>query len=88
VTGHRIGYLGVSSFDQNPERQLEAIPVDRVFTDQASGKDAQRPELEAMMGILGQALGSGAVTGFVSEATGVEKGAGHTRRACPEPDPP
>jgi C-terminal processing protease CtpA/Prc len=31
VTGQRIGYVRVSSFDQNPERQLEQIPVDKVF---------------------------------------------------------
>ncbi len=37
--GQRIGYVRVSSFDQNPERQLEQIQVDKVFTDKASGKD-------------------------------------------------
>ena len=25
--GHRIGYVRVSSFDPNPERQLEHVPV-------------------------------------------------------------
>ena len=39
VRGQRIGYVRVSSFDQNPERQLEHIQVDKVFTDKASGKD-------------------------------------------------
>lgn len=48
----RIGYVRVSSFDQNPERQLEQIQVDRVFTDQASGKDTQRPELEALLAFV------------------------------------
>ncbi|MCJ4354145.1 recombinase family protein, partial [Klebsiella pneumoniae] len=42
--GQRIGYVRVSSFDQNPERQLEQIQVDKVFTDKASGKDTRRPE--------------------------------------------
>ena len=42
--GQRIGYVRVSSFDQNPERQLEQVTVDRLFTDKASGKDIQRPE--------------------------------------------
>ena len=46
--GHHIGYVRVSSFDQNPERQLEQVPVDRHFTDTASGKDTQRPELERL----------------------------------------
>lgn len=36
--GQRIGYVRVSSFDQNPERQLEQIQVDKVFTDKASGR--------------------------------------------------
>jgi DNA invertase Pin-like site-specific DNA recombinase len=52
MNGHRIGYIRVSTFDQNPERQLENIEVDRMFTDQASGKDTQRPELEALMGFV------------------------------------
>ena len=29
--GQRIGYVGVNSFDQNPERQLEHVPVDRLL---------------------------------------------------------
>jgi DNA invertase Pin-like site-specific DNA recombinase len=47
--GQRIGYVRVSSFDQNPERQLEHVPVDRLFTDKASGKDSRRPELEQLL---------------------------------------
>uniref|UniRef100_UPI0020CB2C1F recombinase family protein n=1 Tax=Salmonella enterica TaxID=28901 RepID=UPI0020CB2C1F len=43
MQGQRIGYVRVSSFDQNPERQLEGVQVARVFTDKASGKDTQRP---------------------------------------------
>ena len=46
---HRIGYVRVSSFDQNPERQLEHVPVDRLFSDKVSGKDRQRPELERLL---------------------------------------
>src|SRR5262245_54566561 len=46
--GQRLGYVRVSSFDQNPERQLEHVPVDRLFTDKASGKDTRRPELERL----------------------------------------
>ncbi len=49
MQGHRIGYVRVSSFDQNPERQLEQIQVDRLFTDKASGKDTMRPQLEALL---------------------------------------
>ena len=50
--GQRIGYIRVSSFDQNPERQLEQIAVDRSFTDKASGKDTRRPELEALLAFV------------------------------------
>ena len=49
MAGKRIGYVRVSSFDQNPERQLEGIQVDRVFTDKASGKDIQRPQLDMLL---------------------------------------
>lgn len=49
MTGQRIGYIRVSTFDQNPERQLDSIKVDRIFTDKASGKDIKRPELESLL---------------------------------------
>ncbi len=49
MNGQRIGYIRVSTFDQNPERQLEGINVDRIFADTASGKDAKRPQLNALM---------------------------------------
>jgi len=49
MKGQRIGYVRVSSFDQNPERQLEQVQVDRVFTDKASGKDTHRPQLDAVL---------------------------------------
>ena len=39
MKGQRIGYIRVSSFDQNPERQLEHEHLDRTFSDKASGKD-------------------------------------------------
>lgn len=49
MQGQRIGYVRVSSFDQNPERQLDQVRVDKVFTDKASGKDTQRPQLDALL---------------------------------------
>ncbi len=52
MNGQRVGYIRVSSFDQNPERQLEQEPPDRVFTDRASGKDTQRPQLEALLAFV------------------------------------
>ena len=48
MKGHRIGYIRVSSYDQNLERQLEGVPVDKVFEDKASGKDKKRPGLDAL----------------------------------------
>jgi DNA invertase Pin-like site-specific DNA recombinase len=43
--GQRVGYLRVSTVDQNTDRQLDGIALDKVFTDKASGKDTNRPEL-------------------------------------------
>jgi DNA invertase Pin-like site-specific DNA recombinase len=54
LDGQRIGYIWVSSFDQNPERQLEHVEVARVFTDTASGKDTQRPQLESLLAFVRQ----------------------------------
>jgi DNA invertase Pin-like site-specific DNA recombinase len=43
----RIGYQRVSTVDQNVARQLDGVKLDKVFTDYASGKDANRPQLKA-----------------------------------------
>ncbi len=51
MAGQLIGYLRVSSTDQNPERQVESIgPTDRNFTDYASGGSTERPELRELIG--------------------------------------
>jgi DNA invertase Pin-like site-specific DNA recombinase len=49
LRGQCIGYVRVSNFDQNPERQLDQVQVDKLFTDKASGKDTQRPQLDALL---------------------------------------
>lgn len=49
MPGQRIGYTRVSSLDQNLDRQLDQTQVDRVFTDQASGKDVHRPQLGVLL---------------------------------------
>ena len=49
MTSQRIGYIRVSSLDQNAERQLDGIHLDKVFTDKASGKDTNRPQLRAAL---------------------------------------
>ena len=39
-----IGYVRVSSLDQNPERQLEelkGLQVEKIFVDKQSGKDTE-----------------------------------------------
>ncbi len=52
ITGQRVGYIRVSSVDQNVERQLDGLALDRSFTDKASGKDVRRPQLDAMVGFV------------------------------------
>jgi len=52
MPGQRVGYVRVSSVDQNADRQLDGLALDRVFIDRASGKDAKRPELEAMLAFV------------------------------------
>lgn len=49
TSGQRVGYVRVSTLDQNPDRQLDGVPVDRTFTDRASGSTLERPELQAMI---------------------------------------
>jgi len=47
--GEKIGYIRVSSFDQNPERQLEGMDLTKRFIDQASGRTVDRPQLKALL---------------------------------------
>jgi DNA invertase Pin-like site-specific DNA recombinase len=49
VAGQRVGYVRVSTLDQNEKRQLEGQVLDRVFTDKASGRDTSRPELTELL---------------------------------------
>lgn len=49
MSGQRVGYVRVSTIEQNTERQLANVPLDRVFTDKASGKDTDRPHLAEMI---------------------------------------
>jgi DNA invertase Pin-like site-specific DNA recombinase len=50
--GQRVGYVRVSTLDQNETRQLEGIEIDRTFFDKASGKDVNRPQLAAMLAFV------------------------------------
>lgn len=49
MKGQRVGYIRVSTFDQNTERQLDGVALDKVFTDKASGKDIHRPEFTRLL---------------------------------------
>jgi DNA invertase Pin-like site-specific DNA recombinase len=49
MSGKRIGYIRVSTLDQNPERQLEGIPLDKKFVDFASARSTDRSQLKAML---------------------------------------
>jgi DNA invertase Pin-like site-specific DNA recombinase len=45
-------YRRVSSSDQNTDRQLPDMKCDREFSDSLSGKNMERPELQAMLGMI------------------------------------
>lgn len=52
MTGQLIGYIRVSTIDQNTGRQedqLGSYHLDEVFVDHASGKDKNRPQLDACL---------------------------------------
>ena len=51
----RIGYIRVSSTDQNIARQevlMEELGVDEIYIDKASGKNIDRPQLAKMMSFV------------------------------------
>ena len=49
MKGQTIGYIRVSTVEQNTSRQLEGITLDKTFTDKCSGKDTNRPQLALML---------------------------------------
>ncbi len=44
-----VGYIRVSSYDQNTARQLADVTLQKVFEEKASAKDAKRPQLQACL---------------------------------------
>lgn len=44
-----FNYKRVSTIDQNTERQLLDVPCDRAYVEKISGKNTNRPELQAML---------------------------------------
>jgi DNA invertase Pin-like site-specific DNA recombinase len=49
MSGKTIGYKRVSTVLQNTERQLDGIATDKTFEDKLSGRDTNRPQLQAML---------------------------------------
>ena len=44
-----VGYIRVSSYGQNTDRQLVGIELDKTFEEKASAKDTKRPQLQACL---------------------------------------
>lgn len=49
MNGQHVGYIRVSSIDQNHERQLADLQLDRIFKDKVSGATTNRPQLKACL---------------------------------------
>ena len=50
-----IGYARVSTVDQNPDLQIDALKqagCERIFTEKASGAETDRPQLQAALNIM------------------------------------
>ena len=52
MKGQVVGYVRVSTLEQNTDRQLDGIVADRIFEEKVSGKSANRPELKACLKYL------------------------------------
>lgn len=49
MAGQNIGYIRVSTVEQNTARQLDGVALDKTFTDRVSGKSVDRPQLQACL---------------------------------------
>ena len=49
MKGQRIGYCRVSTVEQNTDRQLVDVELDKVFEEKVSAKTANRPQLQLML---------------------------------------
>lgn len=43
-----VGYIRVSSVEQNSGRQLDGVKIDKIFEDRCSGANTNRPQLELL----------------------------------------
>lgn len=50
--GQHIGYIRVSTVEQNTARQLDGVTLDKVFEDKCSGKNMKRPALQDCLAYL------------------------------------
>ena len=51
----RVGYVRVSTAEQNTARQevlMETLKVEKIFLDKCSGKNTDRPELNLMLDFM------------------------------------
>lgn len=51
----KVGYVRVSTIDQNPARQLELMKsfgVEKVYSEKLSGKNIDRPQFKEMLSFL------------------------------------
>ncbi len=49
ASGQHIGYIRVSTVEQNTARQLDGVHLNKTFTDRVSGKSTDRPQLQACL---------------------------------------
>ncbi|NCU31773.1 MAG: recombinase family protein [Candidatus Moranbacteria bacterium] len=52
MKGQNVGYRRVSSIDQNLDRQLDGLELDKIFNDKISGAGRNRPGLDACLAYL------------------------------------
>jgi DNA invertase Pin-like site-specific DNA recombinase len=52
MSGKKIGYIRVSSYSQNDERQLDGVELDKVFREKVSAKTKDRPKLNEALEYL------------------------------------
>lgn len=48
-SGQHVGYVRVSTVEQNTSRQLDGVQLKKIFTDRVSGKSTDRPQLQACL---------------------------------------
>lgn len=67
MQGHRLGYVRVSSFEENAEHRLEGIPVARTFTGRLPPKTPSAQNLDDLRHLVQTFTGRGVRVEFVKE---------------------